>query len=141
LNDIGRNSLLGNRENSKFFNEDVHLLLYLPLWFYRTRFLDPTSQTHIFESLVTIFWVNSTIFLCQLAQIFSVPVQNKIIRLNNNFFNPLFCCCWIRDLRSGFRDQGSGMDKNQDLGCLSWIPVPNNAYVCLLAFASLRLFA
>ncbi len=33
LNDIGRNSLLGNRKKiAKFFNEDFYLPLYLPLW-------------------------------------------------------------------------------------------------------------
>ncbi len=31
---------------------------------------DPGSQTHIFESLMTIFWVKSSIILCKLAQIF-----------------------------------------------------------------------
>jgi hypothetical protein len=36
----------------------------------RNRFIpDPGSQTHIFESLVTTFWVKSSIILC-LAQIF-----------------------------------------------------------------------
>ncbi len=32
--------------------------------------LDPKTQTHIFESLVIIFWVKSSIFLWKLAQIF-----------------------------------------------------------------------
>jgi hypothetical protein len=35
-NDIGRNSLLGNRKNSQIFNEDFHLPLYLPLCFLLT---------------------------------------------------------------------------------------------------------
>jgi hypothetical protein len=36
LNDIGRNSLLGNRKKiAKFFNEDFYLPLYLPLWLIR----------------------------------------------------------------------------------------------------------
>ncbi len=37
------------------------------------------SQTHIFGSLVTIFWVKGTIILSVLAQSFSSPAQNKII--------------------------------------------------------------
>jgi hypothetical protein len=33
------------------------------------------------------------------------------------FFTPLFSTCfWIRDPRSGIRDPGSGMGKNQDPG-------------------------
>ncbi len=37
----------------------------------RNRFFpDPGSQTHIFESLVTIFWVKSSIILWKLAKIF-----------------------------------------------------------------------
>ncbi len=39
-------------------------------------FPDPGSQIHIFESLVTIFWVKSSIILWKLAQIFSSPLQN-----------------------------------------------------------------
>ncbi len=36
----------------------------------RSRIPDPGSQTHIFESLVTTFWVKSSIILWNLAQIF-----------------------------------------------------------------------
>jgi hypothetical protein len=39
---------------------------------------DPGSQTHIFESLVTIFWVKSSIILRKLAQIF-VFTTSKLI--------------------------------------------------------------
>jgi hypothetical protein len=43
------------------------------------------SQTHIFESLVTIFWVKSSIILWKLAQIFFIQhFKNKIIL---NFMN------------------------------------------------------
>jgi hypothetical protein len=35
-----------------------------------SRIPDPGSQTHSFESLVTTFWVKSSIILCNLAQIF-----------------------------------------------------------------------
>ncbi len=35
-----------------------------------SRIPDPGSQTHTFESLVTIFWVKSSIILSKLAQIF-----------------------------------------------------------------------
>ncbi len=39
-------------------------------------------------------------------------------RYDNIFFftNDLHCCFWIRDPRSGIRDPGSGMGKNQDPG-------------------------
>ncbi len=38
------------------------------------RIPDPVSQTHIFESLTTIFWVEiSIIIICKLAQIFFFP--------------------------------------------------------------------
>ncbi len=39
------------------------------------RISDPGSQTHIFESLVTIFWVKSSIILCKLAQIFFYSIS------------------------------------------------------------------
>jgi hypothetical protein len=48
----------------------------------RTRkrsFPDPGSQTHIFESLVTIFGVKSSVVLGKLAQIFFLHFKNKII--------------------------------------------------------------
>jgi hypothetical protein len=35
-------------------------------------FLTPGSETHIVESLVTIFWAKSTIILSELIQIFSL---------------------------------------------------------------------
>jgi hypothetical protein len=44
----------------------------------RERFFpDPGSQAHIFESLVKILWVKSTIILCKLAQTF-VFTSSKI---------------------------------------------------------------
>ncbi len=93
---------------------------------------DPGSQTHIFESLVTTFWVKSSIILWNLAQIFSWAVQN----LNNftfceicgykkmfdkNFFPPL---SFLPVFGSGIRDPGSGMGKNQDPGSGINIPDP-----------------
>ncbi len=42
----------------------------------RNRFFpDPGSQTHLFESLVKIFWVKTSIILWKLAQIFSSAFQ------------------------------------------------------------------
>ncbi len=38
-------------------------------FFSGSRISDPGSQTHIFESLVTIFWVKNSIILWKLAQI------------------------------------------------------------------------
>jgi hypothetical protein len=40
------------------------------------RISDPGSQTHIFESLVTIFWLKGSIIHRKLAQIFSLAFQN-----------------------------------------------------------------
>ncbi len=42
-------------------------------------FLDPRSQTHIFENLMKIFWVESYVILCKLAQIFFFA-SSKLIR-------------------------------------------------------------
>jgi hypothetical protein len=39
------------------------------------RCLDPGSQTHIFESLVKIFWVKTSIILKKLAQIFFFSIS------------------------------------------------------------------
>jgi hypothetical protein len=56
------------------------------------RIPDLASPTHISESLVTVFWVRSTKFFCQLAQI--TQTQTNISPL-------LFCCCCrIRDPES-----------------------------------------
>jgi hypothetical protein len=79
-------------------------------------FPDPGSQTHIFEGLVTIFWVKIG------PNFFSSAYQNKIIfsffvkfvatkdgLTTNFFFTPVFCFCfWIRDPRSGIRDKHPG---------------------------------
>ncbi len=93
------------------------------------RIPDPGSQIHIFESLLTIFWVKSSIILWKLAQIFFFSISKlKNVQFceifgyvksydNKFFFTPLFCCCfWIRDPRSGILDPGSGMGKIQDPG-------------------------
>ncbi len=79
-------------------------------------FQDPGSQTHIFESLVTIFWVKSFIILWKLAQIFffSISKLKKFSlmcnlwlhkRYDNNFFSPLSFVVFL-DPGSGIRDPG-----------------------------------
>ncbi len=104
-----------------------------------SRISDPGSQDHIFKSFLTIFLVKSSIVLWKLAQIlFLQHFKAKIIynfvkslatkRYENYFFfTSLFCCCfWIRDPRSGIRDLGSGMGKNQDPGSGINIPDPQH---------------
>ena len=55
--------------------------------------------------------------------------------LTTNFFTPLFCCCfWIRDPKSGLRDPGSGMGKNQDPGSGINIPDPQHCLLLLILF-------
>ncbi len=89
----------------------------------RNRFFPyPGYQTHIFEGLVTIFWVKSSTILWKLAQIFSSAFQklNNLQfceicdykkRYGNKFFStPLFCSCFE------IRDPIYGMGKNQDPG-------------------------
>ncbi len=91
--------------------------------------LDPGSRIGFFwipnpyfESLVTIFWVKSSIILCKLAKkifLTSSKIYNvqfcdicgyKKNMTTNFFLTPLFCFCfWIRDTRSG-------MDKIKDSG-------------------------
>ncbi len=71
-----------------------------------SRIPDPRSQTHIFDGIVTIFWVKSSIILWKLAQIFFRSIS-------------LCCCFWIRD-------RGSRMGKNQDPGSGIYIPDPQN---------------
>jgi hypothetical protein len=82
------------------------------------RISDPGSQTHIFEGLVTSFWVKTSIILGKLGQIFVLQhIKNKIIFSFVKFvatknglrkkilFTPVFYCCfWIPDPRSGIRD-------------------------------------
>jgi hypothetical protein len=40
-----------------------------------SRISDPGSQTHIFEGLVTIFWVKTSIILGKLGQIFFFSIS------------------------------------------------------------------
>ncbi len=81
------------------------------------RISDSGSQTHIFfESLVTIFWVKSSIILWKLAQIFFCSIsKTKIIynfvkfvdtkkSLTNKIFSPLSL---VTVFGSGIRDPGS----------------------------------
>jgi hypothetical protein len=82
----------------------------------RNRFFpDPESLTHIFESLVTIFGVETTTILSKLLKFFSSPVQklNKLKffdicgykKESTNYFSP-------PSFSLQFLDPGSGMDKS-----------------------------
>ncbi len=85
-----------------------------------SRISDPGSQTHIFESLVTNFWVKISIILWKLAQIiFLQHFKNKIIFnfvkfvATKKVWQRIFCHPSLLLL---FLDPGSGMCKNQDPG-------------------------
>ncbi len=105
------------------------------------RISDPGSQTYIFESILTSFWVKSYIILWKLDQIFffrisKIKIYNfvkftatiKVWQLI--FFIPLFSCCfWIQDPRTGIWDLGSGMGKKNKSGSGINIPDPQH---CLL---------
>ncbi len=94
----------------------------------RNRFFpDPGSQIHIFESLVTIFWVKSSIILWKLAEIFffSTKIICNFVKfvatwkvMTTNFFSPLSFVAVF----------GSGMGKNQDPGSGINIPDPQHWY-------------
>jgi hypothetical protein len=87
-----------------------------------SRIPDPGSQTHIFESLLTTFWVKKfhnslkfgpNFFLEQFKNKillnFGKFVATKKCLTKDFFFTPLFCTCfWIRDPRSGIRDKHPG---------------------------------
>ncbi len=86
------------------------------------RISDPGSQTHIAKRLVTIFWVKSTIILCEMAKknFFTCSkIKNKIIFSFVIFgtpkkgwttnFSPF---SFVAVVWSGIRDRGSGMDEN-----------------------------
>ncbi len=90
-------------------------------------FLIPGSQTHIFESLLTICWYKvryySSLWNHWIGLIFFLYllILNFIfaaIKKGGTTFFPLFfwCCYWMPDPGSEIRDPGSGMDKNQDPG-------------------------
>ncbi len=82
------------------------------------RIPDPGSQPHIFQSLVTNFWVKSSIVLWKLAQFVFFSNNFQFCEIcgyknsfdNKFFFTPLFCCCfWIRDpewVKIRIRDPG-----------------------------------
>ncbi len=108
-----------------------------------SRISDPGSQTHIFESLVTTFWVKSSIILWNLAQIFFLSSS----KLNNftfceicgykkmfdkNFFSSL---SFLPVFGSGIRDPRSGMGKNQDPGSGINIPDPPHWYCTRKSYA------
>jgi hypothetical protein len=78
------------------------------------RILGIRTQTHIFESLMTIFWVKSTEFFVKWLNFFSVPVHKS------NYFQlwDIYGYKKGRTKNLGFSstlDPGSGMDRNQDL--------------------------
>ncbi len=74
----------------------------------RNRFFtDPGSQTHIFDRLMTIFWVESSIILCKLAQNV-IFVATKKVHMTTNFFHPSLLLLFL-DPGSKIRDgQKSG---------------------------------
>ncbi len=100
------------------------------------RISDPGSQTHIFESFVTIFLVKSSIILWKLGQNFFSALQNQnnfqfceicgyIKRFDKKlFFTPLFCCC----IGSGIRDPGWVKIRIQEQGSGINIPDPQHCF-------------
>ncbi len=74
----------------------------------------PDPKTHIFESLLAILWVESSIILCKLAQINKIfnfvifVAKKKVVPGTANFFHPSILLLFL--------DPRSGMDKNQDPG-------------------------
>jgi hypothetical protein len=91
---------------------------------------DPRSQTHIFEGLVTIFWVKTSIILGKLGQIFFFSLSKikkifsfvKFLATKNGLTKKFFHPC----LLLLFLDPGSGMGKNQDPGSGINIPEPQH---------------
>ncbi len=89
-------------------------------FFSGSRISDPGSQTHFFESLVSIFWVKSSMTILKIwPNFFLQHFKNKIIYnfvkfvatkkgMTTNIFHP--------SLLFLFLDPGSGMGKNQDPG-------------------------
>ncbi len=97
---------------------------------------DPGSQTHIFESLVTIFLVKSYIILWKYKKNFLQHFKAKIMisfvkfsatkkGMTTNFFSPL---SFVAVLGSGIRDPGSGTGKNQDPVSGINIPDPQHCF-------------
>ncbi len=95
-----------------------------------SRIPDPGSQTHTFESLVTIFWAKSSIILWKFDQIFFFStsklkyvqfceISGYIKRYDIKFF-------FHPSLLLLFLDPGSGMGKNQDPGSGINIPDPQH---------------
>jgi hypothetical protein len=85
--DTGLHSVNANPQNSvtdpgsKFFHPGSRVKNSLTpgsgIGFFRIS--DPVSQTYIFEGLVTIFWVKTSIILGKLGQIFLQLIKNIII--------------------------------------------------------------
>ncbi len=112
----------------------------------RNRFFpDPGSQTHTFESLVTIFWLKSSIILWKLAQIFFFSASKLKyttilwnLWLHKKVWHQIFSPhSFVAVFGSGIRDPGSGMGKNQDPGSGINIPDPQHCiwarnifYIC-----------
>jgi hypothetical protein len=88
------------------------------------------SPTHFSESLVAFlvikyykkFFVNwlNIFFLCLFCSNFVKFVATKKVSKTTNF-PPLFCCCWIRDQRSGMEKNNT--DNSLYIGrlSLSWV--------------------
>ncbi len=90
-------------------------------------FPDPGSQTYVFESLMIIFWVKSSIILCKLAQICFLPKFNYKIVFNfvifvlqkkiwqQIFFHPSLLLLFL-DPGSEIRDSGWIKIRTRDSG-------------------------
>ncbi len=102
--------------------------------FFRIPDLDPGSQTHTFENLVTTFWAKSSIILWKLAQIFffSTSKLKKCtilwnLCLDKRVWHQIFSLLLLfLDPGSEIRDPGSVMGKNQDPGSGINIPDPQH---------------
>jgi hypothetical protein len=94
---------------------------------------DSGYQTHVFESLVIIFWTKSTKILCKLAQTFLLyryPIQRLIImnffifvstkKVGQQIFHPLLLLLLDPRSGSGIRDgykSGSGINNPDPQHC------------------------
>jgi hypothetical protein len=89
----------------------------------------PGSQTHIFESLVTIFGVKSSIILRKLAHIFffSTSKLYQFAILWNLWLHKML---WqLIFFHPSLLDPGNGMGKNQDPGSGINIPDPQHCKI------------
>jgi hypothetical protein len=114
-----------------------------PRFMIRNRFFPDTGfQTHIFESLLAIFGVKSSIILSKLAQLFFRQFK---INITFNFMILVATkkgqqICFQPSLLLLFLDSRSGMDKNQDLESGINIPDLQHWLDLLQLFASKQIF-